>query len=79
MQSAKINKSQKKLTQILEQVQSKKEKFLVEYDEERKIVAMLIPYEGEKTPRIFGPYKGQRGFKMHSDFTMTEAELLQNE
>ena len=46
MQSIKINESQKKLTQILEQVQSKKEKFLVEYDEERKIVAMLIPYEG---------------------------------
>ena len=78
MQSAKINKSQKKLTQILEQVQSKKEKFLVEYDEERKIVAMLIPYEGKNSPRIFGPYKGQGGFKMHSDFSMTETELLQN-
>jgi len=78
MQSIKINESQKEIAQILEQVQNKKEKFLVEYGEEGKIVAMLIPYEGEKTPRIFGPYKGQGGFKMHSDFSMTETELLQN-
>lgn len=79
MQSIQINEQQKELVQALEQVRTKQKKFLIEYGQNRKIVAMLVPYEKEKSQRIFGPYKGKGSFRMHSDFSMTESELLDHE
>ncbi len=79
MQSIHINEEQNELVQALEQVQTNKEKFLIEYGKNRKIVAMLVPYEQERKQRNFGPYKGKGSFKMHNDFSMTESELLGHE
>ena len=79
MQSIQINEQQSELAQALEQVKTKKEKFLISYGENRKIIAMLVPYEKEKKQRNFGLYKGKGCFKMHSDFAMTESELLDHE
>ncbi len=79
MQSIQINEEQNELAQALEQVQTNKEKFLIEYGKNRKIVAMLVPYEQERNQRNFGPYKGKGSFKMHNDFSMTESELLGHE
>lgn len=79
MQSIQINEQQKELVQALEQVQTKKKRFLIEYGQNRKIVAMLVPYEKEQGQRIFGPYKGKGSFRMQSDFSMTESELLSHE
>jgi hypothetical protein len=79
MQSIQINEQQNELAQALEQVKTKKEKFLISYGENRKIIAMLVPYEKEKKQRNFGPYKGKGSFKMHRDFAMTESELLGHE
>lgn len=79
MQSIQINEEQNELAQALEKVQTKKEKYLIKYGKNRKIVAMLVPYEKEKCQRNFGPYKGKGSFKIHSDFSMTESELLGHE
>ncbi len=43
MQSIQINEQQNELAQALEQVQTKKEKFLIEYGKNGKTVAMLVP------------------------------------
>jgi hypothetical protein len=79
MQSIQINDHQNELTQALEQVKTQKKKFLISFGKNRQIVAMLVPYDKEKKQRNFGPYKGKGSFKMHSDFAMTESELLGHE
>lgn len=79
MQSVQVDEEQNELSQALKQVQTKKEKFLIEYGKNRKIVAMLVPYEKEKSQRQFGPYKDKGSFRMHDDFSMTESELLGHE
>ncbi|RQD64666.1 MAG: type II toxin-antitoxin system Phd/YefM family antitoxin [Desulfonatronovibrio sp. MSAO_Bac4] len=79
MQSVQVDEEQNELSQALKQVQTKKEKFLIEYGKSRKIVAMLVPYEKEKRQRQFGPYKDKGSFRMHDDFSMTESDLLGHE
>jgi hypothetical protein len=45
-----------------------------------KVEVIIFPAdEPKEKKRNFGPYEGKGSFKMHSDFAMTESELLGHE
>ncbi len=47
-----------------------------------KVEVIIFPADDfipKEKKRNFGPYEGKGSFKMHSDFAMTESELLGHE
>ena len=59
MQFIQVGKFKAELSSILEKVQKNGEKYIIEFGKKHKKVAMLVPYEEVKKPRIFGQLKGK--------------------
>jgi len=77
MQSIQVGKLKSDFSNILNLVQKEGKKFVIEYGRNHKKVAMLVPYEEEKSQkREFGLYRNKGSFTFHSDFKMSDEELL---
>ena len=59
MQSIQVGQFKSELSSILEQVQNLGETFVIEFGRKHKKVAMLVPYEEEKSVRKFGQLEGK--------------------
>jgi antitoxin (DNA-binding transcriptional repressor) of toxin-antitoxin stability system len=59
MQSIQVANLKADFSSILSKVQNHKERFIIEYGKKRDKIAMLVPYEQEKKPRVFGQLKGR--------------------
>jgi len=73
MQTIQVGDFKAELSSILKQVQEAGEKFVIEYGKKHKKVAMLVPYEEEKTPRKFGQLEGQ--YQIPDDFNEESDEI----
>jgi len=79
MQSISVGDLKRDFSEILQNIQDSGEKYIIEYGKKHKKVAMIIPYDEafiDKKKRKFGIARNKGGFKIHDDFSMTEAELL---
>jgi len=80
MQTIQIAEFKANLSDILKQIQNKKEEFIIQYGRKHTKVAVLIPYEtyAKNAPKIkLGILKSQNTkYKIKDDFEMTENELL---
>jgi len=80
MESIQVGQLKKDFSNILQQVQLNKKKFIIEYGRKHKKIAMIVPYDhsyGKKEKRKFGLYKNKGGFKINKGFEMSEKELLE--
>ena len=59
MQTVQVGQFKAEFSSILDQVQNRGEKFIIEYGKQHKKVAMLVPFEEEKRQRVFGQLKGK--------------------
>ena len=59
MQSIQVGQFKSEFSSILERVQNRGEKFVIEYGKKHKKVAMLVPYEESKKKRVFGQFAGK--------------------
>ncbi|MBF0274645.1 MAG: type II toxin-antitoxin system Phd/YefM family antitoxin, partial [Nitrospinae bacterium] len=65
MQLIQVAKLKRDFSNILNLVQNKGEKFVIEYGRSHKKVAMIIPYEEEKNEkREFGICRGKGSFTL---------------
>lgn len=67
---------------ILNEVTNNHKEYVIQYGRSHKKVAVLIPYDQYKSerPRIkLGILEKSASYNIHSDFEMTEDELLEDE
>ena len=75
MQSVQVGQFKAEFSSILDKVQNKGEKFVIEYGKKHKKVAMIVPYEKEKLTRKFGQLEGQ--YCVPVDFDKESDEINQ--
>ena len=73
MKTIQVGKFKSELSSILEQVQTLKETFVIEFGRKQKKVAMLVPYEEKQKVRKFGQLKGK--INIRDDFDDENEEL----
>ncbi|MBD3768486.1 MAG: type II toxin-antitoxin system Phd/YefM family antitoxin [Gammaproteobacteria bacterium] len=59
MQTIQVGQLKAEFSSILEKVQNFGETYIIEYGKKHKKVAMLVPYEDKRKPRIFGMHQGK--------------------
>jgi len=78
MRSIQVGRLKSEFSNILKQVETQGESFIIEYGKKHKKIAMLVPYIDKKPhKRKFSPYKNKGAFKLSADFEMSEEELIE--
>ena len=59
MKTIQVGKFKSELSSVLQQVQTLRETFVIEFGRKHKKIAMLVPYEEKQKVRKFGQLKGK--------------------
>ena len=79
MKAIQVGELKTHFSEILQQIQTSGEQYIIEYGKKHHKVAMLIPYDKsyeQVEERKFGAYKNQGSFKVNDTFEMSDEEFL---
>ena len=79
MHTAQVGKLKSEFSSILDKIQNKGEKFVIEYGKKHKKVAILIPYDvayEQKEEIKFGYLKDKATIDIHKDFGISDNDFL---
>ncbi len=79
MQTIQVAELKANFSEILKNIQNKKEEYLIQYGRKHTKVAVLISYDvyTKNTPKVrLGILKDKANYEIKSDFEITENELL---
>ena len=79
MQTIQIAELKANFSEVLKQVQNKKEEYIIQYGRKHTKVAVIIPYDAytKITPKIkLGVLQHKAKYEIKSDFEISEHELL---
>ena len=80
MQAVQIGEFKANFSQILDEIKTKGEEYILEFGKNHEKVAVLIPYEKYRVHHSqkinLGLLQGKASFAMSEDFAITDEELL---
>jgi len=72
MKTIQVGKFKSELSSVLEQVQTLRETFVIEFGRKHKKIAMLVPYEEKQKVRKFDQLKGKINIRDDFDDVIEE-------